>query len=55
MSAALAMLIRPLLSFVVFACILLPIRYAMIWWFPEGKVKRFLLTEIKQSKRTARL
>jgi hypothetical protein len=47
MSIFLAALIRPMLLFVVLACILLPIRFAVIRWIPDGKLKRFLLTEIK--------
>ena len=39
----LAMLIRPVLLFVILACILLPARYAVIWWVPEGRIKRLLL------------
>jgi len=41
------MLLRPLVLFVLLACILLPIRYAIIKFAPDGKLKRWLLTPVK--------
>lgn len=46
MSFALAILLRPLALFLILACFLLPIRFAVIRWFPESKFKRFLLTRV---------
>ncbi len=43
MSLALAMILRPFALFAVLACILLPIRYAVIKWMPDGTLKRVLL------------
>ena len=43
---ALALLLRPLALFLILGCVLLPIRYAVIWWFPEGRIKRFLLLRV---------
>jgi hypothetical protein len=47
MSAFLGMALRPILVFVVLACICLPARFAVIWWLPDGKLKRFLLLDIR--------
>jgi len=41
------MFLKPLVLFLVLACVLLPIRYAVIKFCPEGKVKRLLLTRIE--------
>ena len=41
------MFLRPIALFVLLACILLPIRFAVIKFAPEGKLKRWLLTPIK--------
>jgi hypothetical protein len=46
MTVFLAAFLRPVLLFVLLACILLPIRFAVARWWPEGKVKRLLLREI---------
>lgn len=32
--------------FVLLACVLLPIRYAFMAWFPDGIVKRILLLHL---------
>lgn len=50
MSFAIAMLIRPLVLFFVLACVLLPIRHAVIRWAPEGRVKRLLLRRVDQGR-----
>jgi hypothetical protein len=47
MSAFLGMALRPILVFLVLACLCLPARFAVIWWMPEGKLKRFLLLDIR--------
>lgn len=41
-----AVLLRPFAAFLLFACILLPVRYAVIWYLPESRLKRFLLLPI---------
>jgi len=46
MTVFLAAFLRPVLLFVVLACILLPVRFAVMRWWPDGKVKRLLLREI---------
>lgn len=43
MTILLASILRPLLLLFLAAVILLPVRYAMREWFPEGRVKRILL------------
>lgn len=47
MTFAIAMLLRPIALFILLACILLPIRFAVIKWMPEGKLKRILLTDMR--------
>lgn len=44
-----AMLLRPFVLFFLLAFICLPVRFAVKRFIPEGKLKRFLLTEVKQS------
>ena len=39
-----AILIKPLLLLGLFVLIVIPIELAFIRWFPEGRIKRFLLT-----------
>jgi len=39
----LALLIKPLAILLVAVLILIPVRLAVIRWWPDGKVKRFLL------------
>lgn len=46
MDVFLTALLRPVLLFIVLACICLPARYAVIWWMPEGRLKRLLLRRI---------
>jgi hypothetical protein len=53
MTIFLAALLRPLLLFVLLGCILLPVRWAVITFWPEGRVKRFLLTPIDGERRKA--
>lgn len=36
-------LVKPLALLVLFGLIVLPLKLAFVRWFPEGKVKRFLL------------
>jgi len=48
MSFTLAMLLRPLVLFVLLACVLLPIRFAVIKWMPDSKFKRLLLIRVKR-------
>lgn len=38
-----AVLIKPLALLVLFGLIVLPLKLAFVRWFPEGKVKQFLL------------
>jgi hypothetical protein len=47
MTFAIAMFLRPFALFLILACILLPIRFAVIKFAPDGKLKRWLLTPIK--------
>lgn len=47
---AIAMLIKPLFLLAVLAVLLL-IRLAVIRWFPEGRIKRILLIQVKKSWR----
>lgn len=47
MSFAIAMVLRPVALFVLLACVLLPIRYAIIKWMPEGRLKKLLLTPVE--------
>lgn len=42
----LAGLLRPVLLFVVLACVCLPARYAVRRWLPEGRLKRLLLRPV---------
>ena len=49
-STAWAMVIRPFVLFIVLALICLPVRFAVKRFLPEGKLRRLLLTEIRQSK-----
>jgi hypothetical protein len=46
MSFAIAMLLRPLALFILLACILLPIRFGVIKWMSDGKLKRLLLLRV---------
>jgi len=46
MTWLLAVLIRPLVLFILLACVLLPILYAVKAWIPDGMVKRVLLLHL---------
>lgn len=46
MSFAIALLLRPLALFVILACVLLPIRFAVMRWVPESKFKRLLMLRV---------
>lgn len=46
MAFAIAMVLRPIALFILLACILLPIRYAVIKWMPEGRMKRLFLIKV---------
>ena len=50
MSFALAMLLRPFVLLAILGS-LLCVRYAIIWWFPEGKVKRLLLYRVSEERK----
>ena len=47
MSFAIALLLRPFALFVLLACVLLPIRFAVIRWAPDGRLKRLLLLKVE--------
>ncbi len=38
-----AVIVKPLVLFILMVCIVLPIKLAFIRFFPEGRIKRFLL------------
>jgi hypothetical protein len=42
---AIALMLKPLVLFLGLG-VLLCVRYAVIWWFPEGKIKRLLLWRV---------
>lgn len=46
MSFAIAMLLRPFALFILLACVLLPIRFALMRFMPEGRFKRILLRPV---------
>jgi hypothetical protein len=46
MAAFWVALLRPVFLFVVLACVLLPARYAVIKFMPEGRLKRILLLRV---------
>jgi len=46
MSFAIAMLLRPFALFILLACVLLPIRFALMRFMPEGRLKRVLLRPV---------
>jgi len=46
MTFAIALLLRPVALFLLLACILLPIRFAVMKWVPESSLKRALLLPI---------
>jgi hypothetical protein len=48
MSFALAAFFKPLAFLIVLGLICLPVRYAVIKWFPEGKIKRLLLFKVSE-------
>jgi hypothetical protein len=48
MTWIIAVLLRPFAALILFACILLPVRYAVIWFVPESRLKRFLLFPIQR-------
>lgn len=39
-----AALLRPLFLLILFGLVVIPIEVAFIRWFPDGRIKRFLLT-----------
>lgn len=49
-TTAWAMVVRPFVLFFLLAFICLPARFAVKRFFPEGRLKRLLLTEIKKSR-----
>jgi hypothetical protein len=44
----LALILKPLVMFVMFGLIVLPLVFAFKRWFPEGRLKRLLLTRISK-------
>jgi hypothetical protein len=46
MSTALAILLKPFVVLVFFAVVLIPARLAVQRWWPEGRIKRLLLTRV---------
>lgn len=46
MSVAIGMILRPFLALLVFGLIALPLKMVFERFYPEGKVKRFLLRPI---------
>jgi hypothetical protein len=54
MTWLLAVVLRPIGALVLFGLIALPLRLLFQRWYPEGKVKRFLLRELKSSRRAGR-
>ena len=46
MSFAIAALLRPFALFLLLACVLLPIRRAVMRWMPECAVKRLFLLRV---------
>jgi uncharacterized membrane protein YhdT len=49
MSIAIALALRPLALFFLLACLLLPIRFAVLRYMPEGRVKRLLLLPVNDA------
>lgn len=47
MALAIAAFLRPFALFFVLACVLLPIRFALMKWLPNGRVKRLLLLKLQ--------
>ena len=41
-----AVVLRPIAALILFGLILLPAKYAVQKWMPEGKLKRLLLTQV---------
>ena len=54
LTTAIAIVLRPIAAIIVFGLILLPIRLAVQQWFPEGRVKRLLLTRVNRWPKKAR-
>jgi hypothetical protein len=51
MSATLlAIIFKPLVALVLFGLICLPVRLAVICWFPEGRIKNLLLLRIRKDR-----
>jgi hypothetical protein len=46
MSFAVALFLRPFALFVLLACVLLPVRHAVLRWMPEGRLKTLLLLRV---------
>ena len=42
-----AVVLRPIAALILFGLILLPAKYAVQKWMPEGRLKRLLLADIK--------
>lgn len=50
MSVAIGMILRPFLALLVFGLIALPLKMVFERFYPEGKVKRFLLRPIGKKR-----
>lgn len=48
MATYLAILLKPIIL-LLFLGVLLFVRYAVIWWVPEGKLKRLLLLRVERT------
>jgi hypothetical protein len=52
MTWLLAIVLRPVAALVLFGLIALPLRMAFERWYPEGKVKRYLLRDLHAPRDT---
>lgn len=52
MTIAIAMLLRPFLALAVFGLVALPLRMVFERFYPDGRVKRFLLRPIGKKRRS---
>ena len=47
----LAILLKPLVALILFGLIVLPLKLLFVRFFPNGKVKAFLLRDLEQTNR----
>ncbi len=45
-STAIALIIKPFVILAFFVLVLIPARLAVMRWWPEGRIKRLLLTRV---------